>query len=82
MNTITVTLGDELMADVIAEAKRRSISVEQAAADMIALRAYEAEHGPIEASDLAALDQGLAELARGERADPVKLAAFFKKHGT
>lgn len=81
MNTITLTLGDELMADVVAEAKRRSITVEQAAADMIALKAYEAKYGPVDPQDLDDIDEGLAELERGEHASDEEIAAFFRKHG-
>jgi hypothetical protein len=81
MNTITLTLDDALMADVVAEAKRRSISVEQAAADMIALKAYEAKHGPVDPDHLAELDEAIAEADRGEFASDEEVQAFFKRHG-
>jgi hypothetical protein len=79
--TLIVTLDEVLMEAVSAEATRRSVSPEQAAADMIALRAYEAAHGPVTEEELGDLDAAIAGADRGEFASDAELEMFLRQHG-
>jgi predicted transcriptional regulator len=79
MKAVTVTLENELAERLEADARRRGISLDQAAADHFFRLAYEAKHGPVSEDDLADLDAAIADADSGEFASDEEAEAFFAR---
>lgn len=79
MNSLTLSLDDESLTALNAEARRRGVSLEAAAADLIVRRIYEAKHGPVSEGDLAELDAAIFDADAGDFATDAEVKSAFAK---